>query len=172
MKNLLKIILKQYAQSPGGVHGISHWARVLENGRLIVSSTDAKIEIVELFSILHDSKRVTETRDPDHGLRSAEFAVSLRGDLINLSNNDFDLLYYACSHHTNGLTDADITVQACWDSDRLDLGRANIKPVPEKLCTGIAKDSQVIESAHQKSCDGFLPSLVKEEWGIVLTSCV
>ncbi len=168
MKKLVKIIVDQYAQSPGGVHGVSHWARVLENGRLIARNSDAKLEIVELFAIFHDSKRVTETRDHNHGLRGAEFAASLRGEYLNLSDNDFDLLYYACSHHTNGLTDADITVQACWDSDRLDLGRALITPVPEKMCTEYAKDTEIIEWAHKRSCDGFRPSLIMDEWGIDL----
>jgi uncharacterized protein len=34
----------------------------------------------------------------------------------------FDLLYTACDLHTDGLTDGDVTIQACWDADRLDLG--------------------------------------------------
>lgn len=165
MRQILEIILEQYAQSAGGRHGLSHWARVLENGRLIAASNDAKLEVVELFAIFHDSKRVTETRDSDHGFRGAEFAASLRSECLTLSDNDFDLLYYACSHHTDGLTEADITVQTCWDSDRLDLGRANIKPVPEKLCTDLAKDIKTIEWAHKRSCDGFEPLLMKEEWG-------
>lgn len=166
MKTLLNVILEQYAQSPGGRHGLSHWARVLENGRFLSGHTGAKLEIVELFAIFHDSKRVTETLDYNHGLRGADFAASLRGDLLHLSNNDFDLLYYACAHHTDGLTDADITVQTCWDSDRLDLGRANIKPSPKKLCTEIAKESKIIEWAHQRSCDFFEPALMKDEWDL------
>lgn len=166
MRQLLNIILEQYAQSPGGRHGLSHWARVLENGRLIAGHTDAKLEIIELFSIFHDSKRITETQDFNHGLRGADFAASLRGDFLQLSNNDFDLLYYACSHHTDGLTDGDITVQTCWDSDRLDLGRANIKPIPEKLCTDIAKDLKTIEWAHKRSCGCFVPGLITEEWDL------
>ncbi len=168
MKKLVALILDQYAQSPGGVHGVSHWARVLENGRLIAKHTDAKLHIVELFSIFHDSKRVTESRDHNHGLRGAEFAASLRGKALDVSDDDFDLLYYACSHHTDGLTDADITVQACWDSDRLDLGRALITPSPDKLCTDIARQPETIAWADKRSCDGFRPDLIMKEWGIDL----
>jgi hypothetical protein len=31
-------------------------------------------------------------------------------------------------NHTNGYKHDDVTIQSCWDSDRLDLGRVNIMP--------------------------------------------
>ena len=51
----------------------------------------------------------------------------------------------------DGLIDADITVQTCWDSDRLDLGRVGIKPSSDRLCTEVAKRSVVIEEAYKRS---------------------
>lgn len=168
MKKLAALIIEQYAQKPGGRHGVSHWARVLENGRLIAEHTDANPRVIELFALFHDSKRVTETLDNGHGKRGAEFAASLRGEAFRLSDSEFDLLYYACAHHTDGMTDGDITVQACWDADRLDLGRALIKPVPDKLCTEIARKQETIEWAHQRSCEGVSPDLILDEWGLIL----
>jgi hypothetical protein len=35
--------------------------------------------------------------------------------------------------------DGDITVQTCWDADRLDLPRVGIQPLPQFLCTEAAK---------------------------------
>lgn len=166
MKKLAAFIIEKYAQNPAGRHGVAHWARVLENGRLIAENTDANPRIVELFALFHDSKRITESRDPGHGARGAEFAATLRGRFFQLSDSDFELLHYACTHHTEGMTAADITVQACWDADRLDLGRAMIKPVPEKLCTEIAKKTETIEWAHLRSCENFKPALIFEEWGL------
>ncbi|MBT5083254.1 MAG: hypothetical protein HOM62_22025 [Rhodospirillaceae bacterium] len=49
------------------------------------------------------------------------------------------------------LIDADITVQTCWDADRLDLGRAGIVPDPRYLCTDAAKEPRMIEWAHNRA---------------------
>ncbi len=165
-KELIHYITENYAQDPFGRHGLSHWARVLEIGRRLVVRTGADPVVVELFSVFHDSKRETESLDPGHGKRGAEFAGKLLGDLYHITDKQYKQLHYACRHHTDGLTKADVTIQVCWDSDRLDLGRANITPSPEKLCTEAAKDMDMISWAHQRSCDGVVSSLIECEWGI------
>jgi uncharacterized protein len=168
-RELFQAIYGQYAQSPGGTHGISHWARVLENGRLLASRTDgANLYVVELFSVFHDSRRVTEKRDPDHGRRGAELALELRGKAFDLTDHEFSLLYDACVRHTDGDTQADVTIQVCWDSDRLDLGRVNIIPEPKKLCTRAARNPEVISWALDRSRIRFEPDLMVSEWGMDL----
>lgn len=122
-----------------GCHGIGHWAHVLENGLRLVEQSKANAEVVSLFAILHDSKRQSETHDPQHGPRAAEFAASLRGSVISLSDSEFELLYVAYRDHTHEPTHADITVQTCWDADRLDLGRVGVKLIPSRLCTRFAQ---------------------------------
>ena len=57
----------------------------------------------------------------------------------------------ACKYHSDGFVKGDITVQTCWDSDRLDLGRVGIKPLADKLCTKAAKKNEVIEAAYRRS---------------------
>ena len=47
--------------------------------------------------------------------------------------------------------DADITVQVCWDADRLDLGRVGIRPFCHKLCTASATSERFIEAAYRRS---------------------
>jgi len=165
MNELLNTILAQYALPLYGIHGISHWARVLENGRRLCKVTGAQLEVVELFSILHDSKRDNEGVDYRHGALGAEYAATLR-DALELSNDHFDLLYFACARHTDGLTDADITVQTCWDADRLDLGRVGIHPSPGRLCTDAARDPAAIAWAHQRAQARFIPDLIIREWGL------
>ena len=49
--------------------------------------------------------------------------------------------------HSDGHTTGDATVLACWDSDRLDLGRVGIRPHPSRLCTVQAKARAMIEDA-------------------------
>ncbi|MGA2112641.1 MAG: HD domain-containing protein [Anaerolineales bacterium] len=165
-KKLLAQILSEYSLPVLGVHGVAHWARVLENGRRLASLTGADLEIIELFALLHDSRRRNEAIDPGHGRRGAEFARRLRGSLIELDDARFELLAEACTRHTEGLTEGEVTLQTCWDADRLDLFRVAIRPAPARLCTHWAQDPKMLEWAIQRSLSGRIPSLVEEEWGL------
>jgi len=165
---LIKAILKSYSLSPNGIHGIKHWARVLENGRRLAAITGANVEVLDLFAVFHDSKRVNDGRDNDHGKRGADFALTLRGRYFDISDEDFQLLHKACSMHTDGFTNAEVTIQSCWDSDRLDLGRVHKTPKPDKLCTHAAKNPDIISWAIDRSKTGFVPSWLWNNWGIRL----
>jgi uncharacterized protein len=77
-----------------------------------------------------------------------------------------DLLTIACMEHTDGKTEADITIQTCWDSDRLDLGRAGYFPHPRKLCTQAARDPEMIAWANERAIRHYFPETVRVEWGI------
>lgn len=145
------VIRDGFALSLDGIHGEAHWARVRANGLRLTDHTGADPEIVELFAYLHDAKRQNDGWDLDHGCRAAEFARKLSGSLLNLSLEKLELLGYACTHHSDGLTLGDITVQTCWDADRLDLGRIGIRPDPNRLCTPAAQDRSMIEWAFWRS---------------------
>jgi uncharacterized protein len=157
---LMNTIINQYQQSLKGAHGLSHWARVYENGQKLAKLTGANRKVVELFAFFHDSKRMSEQNDSEHGLRGAKYAACLKDSLFNLSEHNFNLLYNACANHTKGLTEADITIQVCWDSDRLDLGRAGITPGAEKLCTMAAKNPDIIKWADNRSRNPVVPDFI------------
>ena len=162
-QELIGVIKQGFKLDWRGVHGVPHWARVRENGLRIGKAVGANLAVVELFAFLHDSKRFNDDSDPEHGHRAAEFARSLRGSLIKLSDQDFELLTQACLRHSDGLTEADITVQTCWDADRLDLGRVGIKPAAAYLCTPVAKDPALIRWAYSRSLGRRTPSSLNEE---------
>lgn len=162
---LIQTILEDYQLSWWGIHGITHWARVIENGLRLASYTGAQVQVVALFAVFHDSKRNNESKDPGHGRRGAEFARILKGKAFDLSDEDLALLETACTYHTDNLTTGDITVQTCWDSDRLDLGRAGITPDPKYLCTEAAKEPELLNWAHERSCLRFEPEICRQ-WGI------
>jgi uncharacterized protein len=140
-----------FALSLAGIHGEAHWLRVRENGLRLAGLTGADPSLVELFALFHDSKRINDGFDPGHGRRAAEFLGTLRGLLGFLARADFERLLFACAHHTAGWTEADLTVQACWDADRLDLGRVGIRPVPDRLCTEAARDPDLLAWAYARS---------------------
>lgn len=150
-QDLVELVHAGYALHLDGIHGRAHWTRVRANGLRLAEQTGASPQVIELFAILHDSKRLNDGRDPKHGARAAQFAEGLRGSLLNLADEAFELLRFACEFHTNGLTEADITVQTCWDADRLDLGRVGISPDPHRLCTDAAKEASMIDWAYRQS---------------------
>jgi len=168
LKPVLQAILEAYSLPLGGDHGVAHWARVLENGLRLAEETGANVEVVSLFALLHDSRRIHEVTDPEHGPRAATFADGLRGNVFDLDDHEFRLLFRACEGHTHERTHPDITIQTCWDSDRLDLGRVGIMPYPSRLCTEIAKRQETIKWADGRASFGVVPTFVLEDWGIDL----
>lgn len=130
----------QFLLDWNGIHGVSHWARVRRNGLLIAKVNGVDRSIVEYFSFLHDSRRFNEDSDPEHGKRAAELAFSLRDSYVDLSDTSFTLLVTACEGHTREGYHDDVTVQTCWDADRLDLGRVGIIPNPDRMCTGMGRE--------------------------------
>ena len=64
------------------------------------------------------------------------------------------------------MVEADITVQVCWDADRLDFGRVGMVPAPKKLCTAAAKTWEIIRWADGRAGFQVVPDIVKAEWGI------
>lgn len=166
LKPIVHVILEDYALPWDGIHGVSHWARVLENGLRLAPLTRARVEVVQLFAVLHDACRKSEASDPGHGRRGAELAARVRGDWFELSDEDFQLLYDAIARHADGGTQADMTVQTCWDADRLDLGRVGMMPHPAKLCTEAAKKPEVLKWADGRGAFEVIPDWIDSEWGI------
>lgn len=129
-------------------HGPEHWQRVRQHA--IVTSRSLGIDplVPVVFALVHDSQREDEGLDPEHGPRAAEFVTEHRYTLFAfLSNSQIDELVIACRDHSEGLVHGPEAVQACWDADRLDLGRVGVTPDPRYLCTDHAKRDDVIEHA-------------------------
>jgi|TARA_B100001093_G_scaffold184735_1_gene177397 uncharacterized protein len=140
-----------FSMSLDGIHGLCHWDRVHENGVFLARYSGGDLLVVELFAYLHDSCRQSDSWDPEHGLRAAELTRSLAEEWLNLEGDQLELLVFACEFHEKGKISDDPTVGACWDSDRLDLGRVGIKPDPKLLSTERAKHPEVINWGWQRS---------------------
>ena len=161
---IMEAILSGYVLPVRGAHGVVHWARVLENGLRVAAVNGANIEVVTLFALFHDSRRINEYVDDGHGRRGGEFARSLRGSLVHLDDARFELLFEACRLHTDGYTTGDPTLLACWDADRLDLGRVGIIPKPHRLCTDAAR--RLLTWSDDRAVNGYVPVDVLAAWGV------
>jgi len=144
---IVDFILNQFKLESSVIHGLPHWRRVLEIGNYLASETMADIRVVNLFAYFHDAKRENEDDDLEHGKRASIFLKDAYDKkLFHISRSQLDKLLFACEHHTNSrIKSGDITIQTCWDADRLDLWRLGIKPEPFFLNTEFAKQDEVID---------------------------
>ena len=151
-QKLIDAIRETYQLEWNGIHGADHWARVRNNGLRLASVTGANTRVIEAFAFIHDSCRLSDGHDPDHGPRAAVFAESINNTLLHLQSHELNDLIDACTHHTRGGTSGfNMTVLTCWDSDRLDLGRVGIRPNPDYLCTEAARRKEIIKWAYFNS---------------------
>ena len=150
---LITIIRAQFALDWDGIHGIHHWERVRDNGLRLAQVTGANPKVVELFAYLHDSRRLDDDDDRGHGARAATYLQTLRDYYFQVSDEELELLIHACRHHSDGMMEGDVTIQTCWDADRLDLGRVGIRPDPKYLCTPAARDRDLLMWAYRRSLE-------------------
>ena len=87
----------------------------------------------------------------------------MRGKLVHLDDDRFDLLE-ACRLHTDGHTVGDRTLLACWDADRLDLGRVGI--TPESQLPGTKAGRILLAWVHVRAVERYEPSAVLALWGV------
>lgn len=135
------------AASP--LHGDTHWRSVAAVGaRLIDAGEPADPLVVTLFALLHDSQRVNDGTDPQHGPRAARFAEALysEGHLL-VTPTQLEVLVTACEDHTGGLPTSDPTIGVCWDADRLNLARVGKTVDPYWISTRSALDEGTMEWA-------------------------
>lgn len=122
------------------VHGLDHWQRVERNGLFLADHCTGASNIISLFALFHDSQRVNDFDDPEHGARGAALAAEFyRDGRLGISDSEMEILSFACTHHTDTTYHEDPTIQCCWDGDRLDLTRIGVLPDPQMLNSSMAK---------------------------------
>lgn len=139
MKKIIHRIKAETTVPAHSIHGFSHWERVADFGRSIAEHEDVNKRIITLFAYFHDCQRLSDGEDPEHGPRAAKFIKTFSIKELGLDQPDMERLIIACRHHTYECETDDLTIKACWDSDRLDLERIGIIPDPKYLFTETAK---------------------------------
>lgn len=123
-----------------GFHGIEHWDRVYANGQLLMTP-EVNPLVIGLFAYLHDYCREDDGTDLEHGPRAAEFIDTVRDTLLkDVCDDDVRILKEACRLHTVTDKTGNPTIDACFDADRLDLGRVGITPDPARMATKKGKE--------------------------------
>lgn len=118
-------------------HGPRHWRDVARVGLKVGTAMElrpAYLLPVFFFAAVHDTQRQSEFHDPEHGERAAEIMKMLvppnpiiKGDV------ERELHRALCEHDKGGVEEDVWLVQACWDADRLTIGRVGITPMVEYM---------------------------------------
>jgi uncharacterized protein len=166
-REILEIVRDQYQLDPEGHHGFAHWARVRANGLKLAETERADVAVVESFALFHDCRRWDDGSDLEHGKRAAEYVGALRGEITWLNNKQFELLETACRGHTTEISHSDITIQVCWDADRLDLGRIGVKVDTRFLSTASAKRAETLAWADERAVGWYAPPVLGGEWAVL-----
>ena len=80
----------------------------------------------------------------------------------HLTKAQLELLKEACKKDSLGQITHNMTVQTCWDADRLDLGRVGIRPNPKLLGTAVARNPDFISDAYFRSKQSFVNATFAE----------
>lgn len=121
-------------------HGPRHWRDVARVAHLI-AGPDADLTVLFLFAALHDTQRVDEFSDPDHGSRAAGLARHMQSlSVIYLNTRQTRQLQEALTHHDEGGLTDDPTIGTAWDADRLTIGRVGKIPQPRYFSTAEIRD--------------------------------
>lgn len=117
------------------LHGMPHWKRV-ERNALILATDEVNVNVIRAFAYLHDRWRFDNGWDVEHGPRAAQNIIGLRDTILAaLTDEEILQLRTACSKHTSHHRTGDITIDTCFDADRLDLVRVGVTPDPLKMAT-------------------------------------
>jgi len=153
---LVESVLARAWRRDSPIHGDEHWRCVTATGLALASSVGAADPtLVFCFGLLHDTRRLTEAVDPEHGARAASFAGELRTEgTLTLGEADFSVLTAALTDHSNGLVSPDPTTGTCWDADRLHLPRVSIEPRPDLFSTRAALGPAPLAAAEALRSSG------------------
>jgi len=139
MKAIIEIILKDSTAFQDGCHGLRHWHKVADYARIIARQENLDEWFMLLFAYFHDCQRLSDGRDLKHGPRAADYLMTWTPEALEISERDRERLAFACRYHTREIPTEDRLIRACWDCDRLDLGRVGIPVDAAFLSTETAK---------------------------------
>lgn len=91
-----------------------------------------------------------DCEDINHGQRAAVWIDTLRDTYLkDISDEEIELLQEACRLHTTTHKTGNPTIDACFDSDKLDLWRVGIIPDSARLAT--EKGKEIASNTDYKS---------------------
>ena len=127
--------MSRWPEDMGRTHGVEHWDRVAKFGRMLYQE-GADMDVILAFAYLHDAERMSNGRDINHGQRASGLIDTIRHTQLEaLSDEQIAKLKRACELHTIQHRTGDLTIDICFDADRMDLPRVDITPSQKRMAT-------------------------------------
>lgn len=126
-------------------HGVAHSNRVAAIGHYLCTINKEKGFVVEedvviWFAYLHDICRVSDSKDEMHPSKGYAYVNMIRDTwLRHLSDHQFFLLSEAILNHHKIIKYGELTIDTCFDADRLDVARFGVCVSLNRLATDEAK---------------------------------
>lgn len=134
-EDLRRFSMSRWPEDMDTTHGVDHWDRVAKFGGMLYQE-GADMDVILAFAYLHDAERMNNGRDINHGQRASGLIDAIRHTQLEaLSNEQIAKLKRACALHTIEHRTGDITIDICFDADRMDLPRVGIIPYPQRMAT-------------------------------------
>lgn len=129
------------------IHGYNHWKNVEKIGHYIADRNGADKKIISAFAFLHDIGKTVQFAEPGHGEKSVKIIKEIfKKEYLELNDEQYVKLLEAVSKHDKSDAKSDdITIQTCWDADRLDLPRVYILPDKNLLYTEVGKSEETFD---------------------------
>ncbi len=135
IEKLRRFSAARWPQKLGSIHGVNHWDRVAKFGSMLFQE-GADLDVIMAFAYIHDSERKNNGEDLAHGPRASRLIDSIRQTQLSFLNDEqIAKLKRACELHTIELRTGDMTIDICFDADRMDLPRVGIIPLPDRMAT-------------------------------------
>jgi uncharacterized protein len=168
LSSLVEAVLPRAWRRDSTIHGDEHWRCVCATGLALAPCVgEVDRTLVFCFGLLHDTRRLTDSVEPEHGERASGFANELREEgILLLDDGRFALLAEALVYHSHssGLVSSNRTIGTCWDADRLHLPRVSIQPRADLLSTSAARAEAALSAATLLRTDG------PPSWDALVTS--
>ena len=146
---LLDTLLRSSPGAKSSIHGSRHWLETAALALMLLPDCpSADAATVLLFAMLHDSQRINDSDDPDHGRRAAGLVSQIDGRYVSLSDWQRSRLEQACALHADGFVTTDATVGLCWDADRLGLWRVGATPTPDRLSLDVSRTPECLVASR------------------------
>ena len=138
--------MSRWSEDMGRTHGVEHWDRVAKFGSMLYQE-GADMDVILAFAYLHDAERMHNGRDINHGQRASGLIDAIRHTQLEaLSDEQIAKLKRACELHTIQHRTGDLTIDICFDADRMDLPRVGIIPSPKRMAT--KKGAELVANPH------------------------
>ena len=87
LEDLREFCVNRWPENMGVIHGVGHWDRVAKFGKMLYQE-GADMDVIMCFAYLHDSERINNSVDDEHGFRASLFIDTIRDTYLKALSDE------------------------------------------------------------------------------------